>query len=295
MSDPVTHCWPSGNANPPSTLHTAGPNEGNGVAATGTLQGIMVWLHGLVAAPNQGPFPVPLQDVGGVLPLRALTLANTIAATGWQVVNPVLPGDGFPGGEAQIIYNDIGADAGHGSRAVATWCEWWDHEVWKIRKNISATAPIVPVGMSMGGYIALLIAINRTATIAGYVAHHPASVLSDINPVFSPPLTFSSINTTGADVGSAALAPVTTIPGMLGWGSVDQAVGAPPWTADTLTPAIYAARGSAPITPNCDGTGTSAAGSPAENHVLTSSTDNANPNNDVFRIAAWFNANLPHN
>lgn len=293
----TTHCDPAGSVNPPTTCKPAGPNFGNGVAATGTLKGVAVWLHGgniSTAAPS---FPVPLADTGGLLPVRALTLANTIAATGWQWVNPVQPGDGFsPGGGIQIIYNDINGDTGHGSRLIATIGEWWDHVVWWIQKNISASVPIVPVGLSWGGFLAMHIAISRTSTIGGYVATHPASILTKTNPSFTSPVTFSNTTTTGADIGSTALNGVTSIPGMLGWGSADVATDYPNG-GDSLTPAIYTAASGAgaPVSPNCDGTGTTSAGSPTENHVLTSSADNANPNNDVNRIAAWFTANLPHN
>jgi hypothetical protein len=295
---PTTHCWPNGSANPPTTVIPAGLNLATNIAPTGTLKGVMVYLHGGSTVGTIGFFPFGIADGGGFLPIRALTLANTIAATGWRVIAPIMPADAYsPGGGLQLIYNDINGDAGHGSRLVATHLEWWDHIVWYIQKNISASVPIVPVGLSWGGYVTMQVAIGRTSTIGGYVSHHGASILADTNPVYTPNVIFSNTTTTGADVTSSALNGITSIPGLLGWGSADQAVGASPWTGDTLTPAIYAAAhtAGATVSPNCDGTGTSSAGSPTEGHVLTSSADNADPNNDVFRIAAWFTANLPHN
>jgi len=255
----------------------------------------MVYLHGL-NVPGAA-FPEPITDSVSIIgPWRGLTLSNTIAATGWRVIAPVMPGDGWsPGSGSGLIYNDLAGDT-DGSRFKATCLEFWDHQVWWIQTNISATVPIVPVGGSFGGLIAFLIAINRTSTIAGYVCHHPISTFLQFNPLFSPNVNYTGLNTTAIDITSTALNGITSIPGLLCWGSADIAVGASPWTSDTLTPAIYsAAHGAgAPVTPNCDGTGTSSAGV-AENHALTSSADYANPNNDVNRIAAWFTANLPHN
>jgi len=291
----VTHCLPSGSA-AASQIQVPGINIGSVIAQTGTLKGVLVYLHGMQAGAGAG-FPEELYNTDVLLPNWNLLLCQTIAATGWYVIAPSEPGDGYAvGGQNVALYDDIGADSGHGTRLVGTTLEWWDHMVLFIQRTISASVPIVPVGFSWGGWNALQIAIGRTSTIAGYVAHHPASIVSDLNPAWVLE-TFSDITTTGADVTSSALNGVTSVPGLLGWGSVDEVVGPSPWTADTLTPAIYsAAHGAgAPVTPNCDGTGTTSAGSPAENHVLTSSTDNANPNNDVYRIAAWFAANLPHN
>lgn len=289
------HCGQPGE--PPVTIRPAGMLFNNtGInPPSGTPRGVMVFIGGLSGPTNDGQVPGPLGDsVSFGLGGRFLTLANTIAALGWYVLNPVACGFAYrPGGANQIIYNDLNTDSsGHGSRLAGTYAEWWDHVVWWIQRNVSSTLPIVPVGMSMGGFTTLQIALQRTSTIAGFVAHHPLSVLSNLNPTYSAPLNWTGLNTTGANVTSVAS--LITIPAMLGWGSIDTAIDYPN-SGDLTTPALYTGRGSASVTPNCDGTGTATAGSPAENHILTGSADNANPNNDVFRIAAWFSANLPHN
>jgi hypothetical protein len=269
-------------------------NAGVGVPATGTTKGIMLWLAG--GEFGYAACPPVLADTGGILPSRALTLCNTIAATGWDVMCPFTPGNAWsPNGALGLLYFDVNTDSGHGTRALATYLAWWDTLYLALRRTVSATLPIVPAGFSLNGFLTLLIAANRASDIAGYVAHHPSSVLSDINPDVTPGYTFSTLNSTGINVGASALNSVA-VPGLLGWGSADSIIDYPN-SGDLLTPAMYSAAhtAGASVSPNCDGTGTASAGSPTENHVLTSSTDNANPNNDVYQIAAWFHANLPHN
>lgn len=294
---PTTHCLPSGSPRASNTLNVQGVVYGSNIPAGITQVGIAVYIAGLYLG-NPINYPPPLGDsTTPPFEFRVLSMANALAAIGWQVLAPAPPGYGYMGGvggNGQLCFSDINGDAGNGSRMKATYLEWWDHVHADIRKNISATQPIAVIGGSGGGYVALQIALNRASDIVGYVAHHPVSMWSDLSPTFSSPLNFTTLTSTGADVTSSGLNGVTSIPGLLGWGSVDAVVGASPWTADTLTPAIYsAAHGAgAPVSPNCDGTGTANAGSPAENHALTSSADNANPNNDVFQIANWFSTVL---
>ena len=301
MAGPITHCEPAGSPTLP-ILQPPAISFGSEIAATGTLKGILVFMFGLSEG-NSSSFPPGLSDDGGagVLPARPFTLCNTIAATGWHVICPVQPGYGFAGGAGgptQAWYNDLSTDSGNGARLLATRLAWWDHLYRDIRLKIDPTVPICIVGFSGGGYDTLQIAAHRTSQIAGYCAMHPFTHLSQLNPAFSFPMDFGTLTTTAGDVTSTALNGVTSIPGMLSWGSVDGAIGPSPWTTDSNTPTLYstALAAGAPVTPNCDGTGTtSAGGSWANNHVLTSSHDRADPNNDVFRVAAWFTANLPHN
>ncbi len=76
----------------------------------------------------------------------------------------------------------------------------------------------------MGGFKTLQIAANRQSDLVGYISHCPATVLETANPIFTGGATFYSFNLSGLDTTSNQLNGVT-IPGIVGYGTSDEAVG----------------------------------------------------------------------
>jgi hypothetical protein len=239
-------------------------------------------MHGFQTLVQPVPFPAPT-DTTVFLPTYFATLAADLVTDGWVVIWPLLPGDGVGNlSQVQAVYNDIASDPGRGERHLNCRLRWWDHAVPWIYANYGPTWPIVPIGFSDGGMIVLQIASQRQSTIAAYCAHHPGINPANFNPAFTSPVNFGSIDTSGLVVPTNALNSVT-VPGMLGWGTVDTAVDYPN-SGDLLTPALYSAAlgAGAPVSPNADGTGNAighAGGSGSENHVLST--------NDVTQIRSW--------
>jgi hypothetical protein len=84
--------------------------------------------------------------------------------------------------------------------------------------------PIVPMGVSMGGWSCLQIVANRASTLTGYMCQCPATIISNIGPTFWLPAVVAGLNTTGMDISPTQLNS-TTIPGIVGYGTADEAVG----------------------------------------------------------------------
>jgi dienelactone hydrolase len=269
---PDTHCLPTGSLGTSQSNVPQVPAGATVLTPSGSKRGVVVLLHGLGQLGSPSVLPPVLQNFTG--PWDFLTLADDLQTDSWIVLFATQVGDAMDvASQTQAVYNDVTNDTGNGSRLLATTLAWWDHVVLWVKATYGDW-PIVVVGGSWGGWHALQLAINRAATLTAYCAHHPASVLSDLNPsVVSP--SFASVNTTGLNVGATALNNVS-IPGLLGWGTSDNVVGASPWTSDTLTPAIYSAASGAgaPVTSN----------SQAEAHVMGSA--------DVTVITGWFTSTV---
>lgn len=263
----LTHCLPSG------ALGASELPVPNVSAATmslmvpaGSKRGVVVLLHGLSSAIASTPYAIV--DQGGILPVKFLTFATALVADGWIVAYPVYAEDVAPGVPCLALQADISADAGHGARYLAQMLHWWDHVVAWVQATYGAW-PIVPFGMSWGGWHALQIAANRSSTIVAYGAHAPVALLSGLSTAFSTPADFTAVNTTGLDT-TAAMLNAVAVPGILGWGTSDSAVGF------TNQQAIYTAAhaAGAPITSNAT----------ADNHELLSA--------DVTTYTAWFTATV---
>lgn len=227
------------------------------IAGVGSKRGVVVLLHGLVGKTR--PMPLQILDVGGIIPEFVLTFSNALAANGWEVIQPTFAEDWAVGDPSQAIQTDVTVDTGHGARYLAQTLHWWDHVIAYIAQHYGPTWPIVPFGISWGGWHALQIAANKQPSILAYGAHAPVTVLSALSPTFSTPADYSALDTSGLDAGSTILNAMTK-PGILGWGTADAAVGF------TTQQAIYnaALAAGAPITSNAT----------SENHLF-STTDSA--------------------
>lgn len=190
-----THCLPGG------SLGTAEISVPNISAAnvrtylpTGNRRGVLVFMHGLSVA----PVGVPYDDIVDVVPFGyPRTFIDACTSDGWIVIAPNYPEDLQPGYPAQAIYNDVAVDTG--TRHVTTVLHWWDHIVEYIHRTYGANYPIVDTGISWGGWHAIQIAKNRPSDIVAYMAILPLTILSKLSNVWSAPVDFTGLTTTGAD------------------------------------------------------------------------------------------------
>jgi dienelactone hydrolase len=264
---PDTHCLPSGSLGTGENPVPAVPANATVLTPGGNKRGVVVLLHGLSETGEPSVLPPPLIDYPG--PWVFLTLAQELQNDGWVVAFPQEVADpANTDSQGQAIQIDIANDAGNGARLLAANLHWWDHVVEWIA-DAYGPWPIVVVGGSWGGWIALEVAINRAATLTGYCAHHPVSNPSLLNPSVVPG-DWSDLDTTGMNVGPDGLDGVH-IPGLLGWGTADTIIDYPQ-AGDTLTPAIYtsASGAGAPVTAN----------EQAEGHIMGA--------DDITAITSWF-------
>jgi hypothetical protein len=225
-----THCLPSGVL---GTGELSVPQISASVMAQsvpgGSKRGVVVLCHGLFLGPEPSPYPITdiVSVVGDSL---YLTLTNALVADGWVVIFPPFQEDqshqasSFPNSPSYAIQNDITNDTGNGSRYQASTLHWWDHVVEWINVNYGAW-PIVPFGISWGGWRAYTVAANRTSNVIAYGAHCAITILTDVSSAFTAPANWTALTTTGANVGSNALNAVTATPGFIGYSSTDSVVG----------------------------------------------------------------------
>jgi hypothetical protein len=162
---------------------------------------------------------------------KFLTLSNLLVADGWVVLMvsfnefALLHGasGSAAGNSAQYIQNDISNDAGNGARLLAGNLHWWDHVFQFIYKTYGHW-PIVPLGVSWGGWHSYIAAINRTAQIIAYASMCGVSILSHVATAATGTANWTALTTTGADITSSALNGVS-IPGWIGYSSTDTVVG----------------------------------------------------------------------
>ena len=231
---PNTHCLPSGSlgtsevpvcqiGNDVITVQT--PAGGFG---SGNIRGIVVLFNGLSIIPVT--IPLPITDSATI---KFQTLATELTTDGWVVAMVpfneefLTKGVAFTASAnpAQIIQNDIVADAGHGSRMVAATGRWWDHIITWIQMTYPSKFPVVCFGVSWGPWHSWQVAINRTNTIIAYGGHCGVTILSDVAASATGTANWTIINTTGADVTSSALNSLTSLPGWIGWSTSDTVVG----------------------------------------------------------------------
>lgn len=234
----------------------------------GSRRGVVVMIPGIQAT-IQDSVPT-LADVGGIQPIKWLTLATALQSDGWIVIQPQNAANMSAGFPTTGIYNDFSNDSsGHGSRFKNQVLHWWDHIVAWVQTTYSSTFPIVPLGFSWGGLHVLQIAANRASTLTAYVTHHPVTTLSALSAAVTTPSDFTALNTTGFDATSTMLNAVA-VPGLIGWGTSDAVV------TYTDTQAIYNAANGAgkPVTSN----------SQASGHVVNAT--------DVTTITGWFTSTV---
>lgn len=225
----VTHCNPTGTGPAAHELWTPGVPGLGGVQVPGTVDGVMVLLHGLIT--GQVTVPLPLVDSGGLLPAAWGTLTSDLLADNWAVIQPSHPEDGyFTGVPLDGLWDDISNDSTFGARFTNRVLLWSDHIIdychaqWPGKK-------IALFGFSEGGWMALQILANRTSALLGGIAHCPATVWENPNPSFTPPHDFATINTTGMDAGPTILN-ACSVPTLVSYGTADSAVG---WAATTVS------------------------------------------------------------
>lgn len=220
----ITHCLPNQTLGtdelPVSSISAANTHI---LTPSGSKRGVVVNLHGLIVAQQHNPRPM-ITDSGGFLPVYNLTFSNNLVADGWVVMHPSYPEDNYVGIPSRGVFNDIVADPGHGARYLETTLHWWEHLVEYIHTNYG-NWPIVLFGFSWGGWHVFQLVNHRPADITAYITHHGATVLSEASPVWTNPVDFTAIDTSGLDISSTFLNSATSIPGMIGWGESDSAIG----------------------------------------------------------------------
>ena len=216
---PNTHCLPSGSLGT-SEISVSNLSSANISTMTpaGAKRGVFVFIHGI----SVGSVPIPMGFDDTAI-YKAGTFATALAADGWICLQVALPEVLQPGLPTQAIYNDVNADTGHGSRHLATKLHWWDHIVKYIRATYNPLMPIVPFGISWGGWHTMNIIANRPTDCIAYIAHVSVVKLSGIASSITTPVDFTGLNSTGLD-SSAHILDSTTIPGMIGWHTSDTVI-----------------------------------------------------------------------
>lgn len=140
----------------------------------GSKRGVVIFCHGLGTGPQS--LPVPLSGT-------SVTLANDLVADGWVVLAPAELGDSYTGQiQSNGIVNDFTNDAGHGSRWQNNNGLWLDGGLVYVNEEFG-NWPIVMIGISWGGLLALQAATKRTSSITAYCAHVAAMLPWTINGV----------------------------------------------------------------------------------------------------------------
>jgi hypothetical protein len=190
----------------------------------GSRRGVVVLAHGLQVQPNP-TIPFPINNTGTVGFLSDyLTFANDLAGDGWEVIQPLYQEDLYNGPCAQGIYNDVANDPGFGARYLASTLEWWDHVVTYVHNTYGPNWPITIHGFSEGAWKSLVVAIHKTSTLAAYSVHCPLTHWANVNNAYTPGSNFGLLNWKGMAIGATDLNAVA-IPGGIGWGTSDTAVG----------------------------------------------------------------------
>ena len=227
----ITHCLPNmvlGSHELPVPNISA--NNSAVVHATtgiGNRRGVIVFMHGLQSTQVlSSPAPVVADTGTAGFYSYLLTFANVMAADGWEVLFVPYQEDGFAGIPATGFYNDVANDTANGGRYFNSLLHTWDHIVNYIRVTYGTNWPIVPFGVSKGGFTAMTVAANRQSSIVAYGVHVPTIVWETLAPAFTANtgLTYGKINWQGLDMLTAGLNAVT-VPGIVGYGTGDTAVG----------------------------------------------------------------------
>ena len=192
-----------------TTVYTQAPSSG-------LRRGVVVYLNGLEEKAASQPPPIPVTGE------PANFIANLVADQ-WVVISPGYQEDNYVGPGVLGVYNDVNNDAGFGSRYLTSTGLWWDHVVNYVHQTYG-NWPIVVCGFSWGAMKSVQVANLRQSTLTAYQAHCVPTIISNINVLFTPPVNFGTTTTTGLDVTATWLNGVT-IPGIVGYGTADIAVG----------------------------------------------------------------------
>jgi hypothetical protein len=232
---PNTHCLPTGSLGTGelpvpdiiSTYTISDPGAGN-------RRGIVIFIHGLSSSPVGSVQPVP-NSGGALVYLRVGDFETAVVADGWVFVYPSVQEDFYTGTGWAVggVYNDVSNDSGHGSRYMASTNHWATHlMVNEMTRLYGANRPIILAGFSMGAFKVLQLAATPPAgaNVVGYISHCPATLFEAVGPTLTQPFNFYNLNWTGLDTTTTQLNAVT-IPGIVGYGTQDGAVG---WGSTTV-------------------------------------------------------------
>jgi hypothetical protein len=259
----LTHCLPTGNLGtneiPVCNISDYNVTASIPVGGLGVnkVRGVVAYCHGLSDGPQ--PIPATIGTVNASTPAFNNYLSafrDNLVNDGWIFLAVPYPEDYYISVGSAGIWNDLNSDTGFGSRYLTNHLHWWDHVVQYIQSKWGASIPIVAHGTSWGGWTVLQIAKNRQSSIIAYEAHIPATLLSYVNQAFCGPVNFgpNSVTangivypplvggTSGLDIGQHHLDSVT-IPGMVSYGTNDEAVG---WQTTASLPNVT------PINSNID-------------------------------------------
>lgn len=200
----------------------------------GNIRGVAVCFHGLIAGTVPPTFPLSMTDSGGILPTNWGTLKTDLLAQNYVVLYPSLADDGSTEVPAKALFDDIGSDEASGGRYLATnmlhadhirdWCRGLLNSNFHTPIDFRTPVPMVAIGFSLGGWTALQMVTGRLGTWTAYAVRSPATILSNASPTFTTPANYSSLDTSGFDLGPHALDGVG-IPGQVSYGTTDSAVG----------------------------------------------------------------------
>jgi hypothetical protein len=230
---PATHCLPTGSLQTAElpvcniSLGTSTAYIPTGGVGHGNIRGIVVYLGGLDVQYNSGaaiPCVIPPDGTVAGLELFGTTFKNSLVADGWIVLAVPANEWFYNGYGSQGVYNAINADAGNGSNYLKGTIHWWTH-VMEFCYMTYPGMPLVPFGISWGGWQTLQVAGAMPKSILAFGCHCPATIVRNIASIFSVTANFGLTNTTGADIQSNLLASVTGPPGIIGFGTNDEAVG----------------------------------------------------------------------
>lgn len=259
----ATHCQPIAIGTGECTVPAVPGDAWIGVPG-GTKRAVIFIMHGFNGYGTDPPVLAPVDNTYAMFAYYIATLANSLVSAGFVVVMPREVGD-FKTSQAQYeaVRSDLTNDpAGlKGTRHAVTIGNYASHlRAWA--KRAYPGLPLVVGGMSWGGMTTLRMVKLFPSYWAGYYAHHPAIVISKINPVL---VDYSAFSPSGLDIAATDFNAIN-IPGWFGWGTADSFIDYPN-SGDTLTPAIYNAAHTAgmPVTSSARATG----------HVLDA-TDAAN-------------------
>lgn len=240
----MSHCLPNGylgtNELPCPNVSAASIATVHATTGVGQKRGVIVMCHGLQTNPSN-PIPVPIVDQSGALQYYLGSFANMMAADGWEVIQPIYQEDTYSGSNPGTgLFNDMNTDTGFGLRYLNSSIHWWDHVVEYIYTTYGRNIPIMAFGVSLGGAKVMHI-VNKhpNSFLKAFIAHIPASHLEVAN-TFWVPMNFGLLNCSGIDTNATDLNPVT-IPGIIGTGTADSALGSTYSTIAAGTGAITAA------------------------------------------------------
>jgi hypothetical protein len=200
----------------PSTVAVA-------AGAPATPTGVCVFFHPSQALDVPLPYTVPAQVPQGI---AVQNFATAAAASGWVTLYPPYPSDRSNGptqsgaNEATMHADCVGA-SDTGQTFVDESMVAWDHMA--LYSNVQYPGlPLVVCGFSLGSWMALEIAKNRTSSIIGYAGIAVPTIWETVNTTPS----FGDLSPTPLqmDMSGTFLSGVT-LPGWIGWQTGDTVVG----------------------------------------------------------------------